>query len=274
MKELFDLSGKIAVITGGSGFLGRRHAEAIARFGGVPVLIDVNRVQINEVAADLQRRYAVNCAGFVTDITDERQVEECCRKVKEHFGQIDVLINNAANNPRVDEAGQLRNAFRLEDFSLEQWRSDLAVGLTGAFLCAKYFGTAMAASGGGSIINISSDLGIIAPNQNLYKQEGIPERLQSVKPVTYSVIKTGLIGLTRYLATYWPEQGVRCNAVCPGGVLNGQGEEFVRRVASLIPMGRMAGPDEFQGVVVFLASGASSYVNGAVIAVDGGRSAW
>lgn len=274
MRELFDLTGKVVIITGGAGFLGQKHAEAIAEFGGTPVLLDLNQIPIDAALKGLQQKYRMNAAGFVVDITQEDQVSEIHRQIMNKFGKVDVLINNAANNPKVDISNQLQNTSRLENLPLEQWDADLAVGLTGSFLCCKYFGPALVASGGGSIINIASDLGIIAPNHNLYKQEGIPDQLQNVKPVTYSVVKTGLIGLTRYLATYWPEKGVRCNAICPGGVYNGQGEEFLMRIQALIPMARMAKPDELKGAIVFLASEASSYINGAVIMVDGGRSVW
>jgi NAD(P)-dependent dehydrogenase (short-subunit alcohol dehydrogenase family) len=274
MQNMFDLSGKIVVITGGAGFLGQKHAEAIAKSGGTPVLIDLHQTQINYALESVNQKYQVNAVGFVTDITQENQVMEVCENIINKFGKVDVLINNAANNPQVDHTNQLQNSSRLENFPLEQWQADMAVGLTGSFLCSKYFGRSMTDSGGGSIINISSDLGIIAPNQSLYKQEGVPDHQQSVKPVTYSVVKTGLIGLTRYLATYWPEKGVRCNALCPGGVYNGQGEDFLTRINSLIPMARMGRPDELKGAIVFLASDASSYVNGAVIVVDGGRSVW
>jgi NAD(P)-dependent dehydrogenase (short-subunit alcohol dehydrogenase family) len=274
MRNLFDLSGKVVVITGGAGFLGQKHAEAIAEFGGTPVLLDLCQDQIQSAVEKLNQKYQANAAGFMADITREDQVSAAHDQIISQFGRVHGLINNAANNPKVDASNQPQNASRLEDFPLEQWHADLSVGLTGAFLCSKYFGRSIRSAGGGCIINISSDLGIIAPDQRLYRKEGVPDTLQSVKPVTYSVIKTGLIGLTRYLATYWPEQEVRCNAICPGGVYNGQGEEFLLRIRSLIPMARMAQPDELKGAVVFLASEASSYVNGAVIVVDGGRSVW
>ena len=237
-------------------------------------MIDLRQAQIESVLEDLNQKYHANATGFMGDITREDQVRDIRNKIISRFGRVDVLINNAANNPKVDISNQLQNTARLENFPLEQWNADLAVGLAGSFLCSKYFGPLMAASGEGSIINISSDLGVIAPNQHLYKKDGVLDHMQSVKPVTYSVVKTGLIGLTRYLATYWPDQGVRCNAVCPGGVYNGQSEEFLKRIQPLIPMGRMAQPDELKGAIVFLASNASSYVNGAVIVVDGGRSVW
>jgi NAD(P)-dependent dehydrogenase (short-subunit alcohol dehydrogenase family) len=129
-------------------------------------------------------------------------------------------------------------------------------------------------SKGGVILNIASDLSVFSPDQRLYRKPGLPEHLQPVKPVTYSVIKAGLVGLTRYLATYWPDKGVRANAISPGGVFNGQGDEFVTRLSALIPMGRMAASDEYRAAVQFLCSDASSYMNGQNVVMDGGRSAW
>ena len=155
------------------------------------------------------------------------------------------------------------------------WDNDLNVGLRGSFLCIKYFGRVISQnSEGGSIINISSDLGLIAPDQSLYRLEDLDDDLQPVKPVTYSVVKTGLIGLTRYVATYWADKGVRCNALCPGGVENNQDPEFINKLSTKIPMKRMAKKDEYRGSIIYLLSDASSYVNGAVIAADGGRTAW
>lgn len=274
MKNIFDLTGKNVVITGAAGFLGRRHAEAVANFGATPILLDLYQEPLDKFTTELNSRYGTGASCYVVDITKEKLVAECCTSILEQHGKIDVLINNAANNPKVDASSTVTNASRLENFPLDIWEQDLAVGLTGSFLCAKYFGAAMASSGKGSIINISSDLGIIAPDQRLYRKEGVPEYLQNVKPVTYSVVKTGLIGLTRYLATYWANRGVRCNALCPGGVINNQGDDFVAKVSSLIPLGRMADADEYQGAVVFLASEASSYMNGAILSIDGGRTAW
>jgi NAD(P)-dependent dehydrogenase (short-subunit alcohol dehydrogenase family) len=142
-------------------------------------------------------------------------------------------------------------------------------------LCAKHYGAAIARNPqGGSIVNISSDLGLIAPDQRLYRKPRLPDDQQPVKPVTYSVVKTGLLGLTRYLATYWADRNVRCNALCPGGVENSQDPGFLREVSGRIPLGRLARPDEYQGALLFLLSAASSYVTGAVFAADGGRSAW
>ena len=165
------------------------------------------------------------------------------------------------------------NCSRLEQFSIDIWNSDISVGLTGAFLCSRVIGTEMAKQGKGVILNISSDLGLIAPDQRLYYKADLNETSQPVKPVTYSVIKTGLIGLTRYLATYWPKK-VRCNVLCPGGVGMGLPTEFVENVITRIPMDRMAEPDDYQGALIFLLSDSSKYMNGSVLSIDGGRSIW
>lgn len=170
--------------------------------------------------------------------------------------------------------GRDRDFSRLEHFPWEQWQLDLNVGLGGAFNCAKVFGAQMARQGRGVIVNIASDLGVIAPDQRLYRVPGREAEQQPVKPVTYSVVKHGLIGLTKYLATYWCEQGVRCNALSPGGVYAGQNDVFVSKLKQLIPLGRMAEADEYRGAIAFLCSDASSYMNGANLVVDGGRSAW
>ena len=260
------------VITGATGLLGRQHAEAVARAGGTLVLLDLFVGPVKKLAADLTNRYGVPAEGWAVDITREAEIEANCAAILARFSRIDGLVNNAANNPKVDGDGS-KNFSRLENFSLAAWEADVAVGLTGAFLCAKHYGTAIARQGG-SIVNISSDLGLIAPDQRLYRKRGLPEDQQPVKPVTYSVVKSGLIGLTRYLATYWADRGVRCNALCPGGVENNQDSAFLKEVCSRIPMARMAQPNEYQGALLFLLSEASSYMTGAVLSVDGGRSAW
>jgi len=270
VKQLFDLTDKVSVITGGAGLLGQKHAEAIASFGGSPVLLDMESKPVEDLASKLNEKFSVDAAGYKVDITSEQEIKQNCKDVLKRYGKIDALVNNAAKNPKVENQ-RAKNFTRLENFTIENWAADLAVGLTGAFLCAKHYGTAIANNPkGGVIINISSDLGLIAPDQRLYEKPGLPKEQQPVKPVTYSVIKTGLIGLTRYLATYWPDR-VRCNALCPGGVDSGLPKEFVKKVAEHVPMGRMAEPNEYQGVLIFLLSDASRYMNGAIVSIDGGR---
>ena len=200
-----------------------------------------------------------------------------CRTLSGRLGDdgvtVDVLVNNAAIDAPVLSTG-LSHGDRLETFDLERWQAEIAVGLTGAFLCAQAFGPSMAERGHGVIVNIASDLGLVGPDQRLYRVDGLAEELQPVKPVTYAVIKTGIIGLTRYLATYWADRGVRANALCIGGVARDQDPTFVRRVSERIPLGRMANEGEYGDAMVFLCSDASSYMTGACLVIDGGRTAW
>jgi len=273
LNELFSLEGRVAVITGGAGLLGTKHAEIIAEAGGTPVLVDLPIANPAAHAEVISNKFNVPAFGIAGDITDLAQVETMRDAVLERFQRIDILINNAANNPKIEKR-EGRNFSRLEDFPIEIWEADLRVGLMGAFLCSRVFGTEMARRKSGVILNIASDLAVIAPDQRLYREPGLPDGEQPVKPVTYSVVKSGLIGLTRYLATYWNDSGVRANAISPGGIYNGQPDDFVDRLSRLIPMGRMAHADEYKGAILFLCSDASSYMTGANLIVDGGRSCW
>lgn len=274
LSDLFSLKGKVIIITGAAGLLGRKHAEAIAAYGGCPILLDLSQEAVDVFSEELNSKYGVKAAGFAVDITDETQIKENKNLIVKQYGKIDGLVNNAANNPKVEDSSE-KNFSRLENFSIDIWNQDMAVGLTGAFLCAKHYGYQIAQNPeGGSIVNISSDLGLMAPDQRLYAQKGLREEQQPVKPVTYSVVKTGMIGLTRYLATYWAEKNVRCNAMCPGGVENGQPKVFLKEVSSRIPMNRLAQNDEYQGTLIWMLSDASSYLNGAIVPVEGGRTAW
>lgn len=273
IKNLFDLTGRVAIITGGAGLLGTKHAQIIAEAGGIPVLLDIPVAKPDRRAHAIANEFGVECLGIEADITNLESVESALRVVLDHFGRVNVLINNAANNPKMETAGGL-DFSRLENFPIAIWEDDIRVGLLGAFLCSRVFGTEMARRGRGVIINIASDLALIGPDQRLYRNEDLPEDQQPVKPVTYSVVKSGLIGLTRYLATYWANAGVRANAISPGGVENGQSSGFIDRLARLIPMGRMADIDEYQGAILFLCSDASSYMTGSNLVIDGGRTTW
>jgi NAD(P)-dependent dehydrogenase (short-subunit alcohol dehydrogenase family) len=268
----FDLSRRVMVITGGSGLLGVEHAKAIADAGGTPVIADLRIDAAREVAASIAAEYSVPCSAVELDVTSSESSQAALRAVLADHGRLDGLINNAAHNPKVEGKGL--SASRFENFSLEDWSRDLAVGLTGAFLVSQVFGAYMAAHGGGVIVNIASDLGVIAPDQRIYRRPGLPESEQPVKPVTYSVVKGGLVMFTKYLATYWADRNVRVNALVPGGVYAGQPDDFVARLSNLIPMGRMAKRDEYRAALVFLCSDASSYMTGSNLIVDGGRTCW
>ncbi len=269
---LFDLTGRVAIITGGAGLLGYHHGAILAAAGAHVVLLDLAHANPALRAEQLQLAHGPVCLGLAADITSEASLEEARDHILTQFGRIDILINNAANNPKVEDAKPGQPWSRLEHFPLETWNADIAVGLTGAFLCSRIFGAEMVKRNAGVILNVSSDLGVIAPDQRLYRQDGLAEDQQPVKPVTYSVVKTALIGLTRYLATYWTAHNIRVNAISPGGVSNNQPEEFTAKLHQLIPMARMAHKDEYQGAVLFLCSDASSYMTGQNLIVDGGRS--
>ncbi|HVM71730.1 MAG TPA: SDR family oxidoreductase [Anaerolineales bacterium] len=273
MKAMFDLTGRVAVVTGGTGLLGQQHAEAIARAGGIPVLADIRVSGVDPNSQAWNERFGEQACAIQTDITDPESVKKLLRAVLDKYGRIDILVNNAANNPKMENKAEVEFS-RLEYFPLEQWDADLNVGLKGAFLCSQIIGSEMARRKHGVIVNVASDLAVIAPDQRLYRKPGLPEDQQPVKPVTYSVVKTGLIGLTRYLATYWADSGIRVNAISPGGVYNNQPDDFITRLASLIPLGRMANADEYQAAILFLCSDASSYMTGSNLVIDGGRSCW
>jgi len=271
--DRFDLKGRIAVITGGGGLLGIKHAEAVAEAGGIAVLWDIKLDIVLEKAEEIRNTYSVDCQGMGVDITDPDTVQAGLDEVLSRFNRVDILINNAANDPKVGPDESLgRN--RLENFPLQDWHNDLEVGLTGAFLCSRVIGTHMAESQGGVILNMASDLGVIAPDQRIYRKEGLEDNEQPVKPVTYSVVKHGIIGLTKYLATYWADKNIRVNSISPGGIYMDQPDKFVDRLTNLIPMGRMANQDEYKAAVLFLVSDASAYMTGANLVVDGGRTCW
>ena len=276
ISQKFNLAGKTALITGAAGLLGQQHAAALLESGANVVLTDISEIALKKTSAILAQdaqasRIVIQCM----DVSMHDSISAVAKKLTSTGQRVDILVNNAAIDPKVKGEVGMQETSRLENFPLEQWDLQIAVGLTGAFLCSQVFGSLMAQDGkGGVILNIASDLSVFAPDQRLYRKDGISEDMQPVKPVTYSVIKAGLIGLTRYLATYWADRNVRANALSPGGVFNGQGDEFVQRLTSLIPLGRMAAQDEYRAAVQFLCSDASAYMNGQNIVMDGGRSAW
>jgi NAD(P)-dependent dehydrogenase (short-subunit alcohol dehydrogenase family) len=268
----FNLSNRVAIITGSSGLLGIEHATALLEVGAMVVMTDVNEESlIKTYEALLNSKNEKNILYKVMDVTNEKNIKDISNELENDGLMVDILVNNAAIDSKVKK-DSLIEASRLENFPLNDWDFQLKVGLTGAFLCSKIFGTKMAKHGSGVILNIASDLSIIAPDQRLYEKDGLKAEHQPVKPVSYSVTKHGLIGLTKYLATYWADKGVRCNALSPGGVLNGQSDDFIQKITNLIPMNRMANKDEYHSAVQFLCSDASKYMNGQNIIMDGGRS--
>ena len=272
----YDLTGRTALVTGAGGLLGKQHVAALAEAGARVVVTDVSLAQAEAAVAMLkQAAPAADLVALDINVTSLESVRAAGEQLASRGIAVDILVNNAAIDPKVTSAPGVMHSSRFEVFPVPQWQTEIAVGLTGAMLCAQVFGGAMAARGRGVILNIASDLGVIAPDQRIYRQPNVSrEEEQPVKPVTYSVIKHGLIGLTKYLATYWADRGVRVNAISPGGVFNNQDPAFVERLTRLIPMGRMAEVDEYRSAVQFLCSDASSYMTGQNLVMDGGRSVW
>jgi NAD(P)-dependent dehydrogenase (short-subunit alcohol dehydrogenase family) len=269
--EPFSLRGRTAVVTGAAGLLGWHHCLALAGAGAAVVAVDLEVTAPSRLAEKLHAATGADTLGVAADVTDPESVRFLGRQVLARFGRVDVLVNNAALNEKVED-GPAGEALRVENHPLELWERALRVNVTGTFLCCQALGSAMAAAGAGSIVNVASTYGLVAPDQSLYQR---PDGRQAFwKSAAYPTTKAAVIGLTRHLAAYWGGAGVRVNALAPGGVRNGQEPWFVERYARRTPLGRMAAPNDYQGALVFLASDASAYMTGATLVVDGGYTAW
>jgi len=275
MNNLFDLTGQVAIITGGAGMLGMQHAAAIAGAGGHAVIADLSLEAVHQSARQISGTYQVEALGVQVDVTAKNQVEAMVAAAATKFGRVDILINNAALT--VKGGGELaENYFApFEDYPLDLWEKALQVNLTGAFLCCQAAGKLMVTQRSGVILNVASDIGNISPDHRIYEGVTHPDTGKPFNtPAAYATTKAGLINLTRYLATYWARQGIRVNCISPGGVEAGHDPQFVKNIIERIPLGRMARANEYQGAVLFLVSAASSYMTGANLIVDGGRTAW
>lgn len=270
----FDMTDKVTLVTGAAGLLGRAHCEALLEAGSFVIASDIELDLFqNSMFKQLSTAYGERIIFEKLDVSTLSNCRELNAKLKNANLTVTTLINNAAINPNVDTDG-LSSLGRLCDFSENVFQREVSVGLTGAINCGTVFGEEMDGNGSGNILNIASDLSVIAPSQFLYSREKLPEQRQAKKPISYSVIKHGLIGVTKYLATYFGSGNVRCNALSPGGVFVDQPNEFIQKIEQLIPLGRMAEVDEYKGVIKFLCSDASKYMNGHNLVVDGGRSIW
>jgi NAD(P)-dependent dehydrogenase (short-subunit alcohol dehydrogenase family) len=266
------LAHKTAIVTGALGLLGREHCHALAEAGANIVATDLSQLGVEFLAEELEQRHAVRALGVAADVRARRTLQTLKDAALEAFARIDVLVNNAAIDDKFQDPELALEQSRFENYPLESWQRILDVNLTGAFNCCQLLAPAMAAQGSGSIINIASTYGLVAPQNSLYHDENGRQRFY--KSPAYAASKGGLIQLTRFLAAYYGEHGVRANALCPGGVENGQDTTFRTAYASRTPLGRMASPGDFRGALTFLASDASRYMTGAALVVDGGFTAW
>ncbi len=275
VRSQLDLTGRVAVVTGGAGFLGGHFVDALAEMGARPVVLDLHQPAVDEAVARL-RRAGHDARGWALDITSVDAVRGTMAAIAEAFGGVDVLVNAAAFAMKNLEAGGAGFFSAFEDYDPKLWQVSLDVNLTGTFLVTQAIGAMMKRQRRGAIVNIASDVAVISPDHRIYQpdpQTGYPG-VPFNTPIAYSVSKAGLLAFTRYLATYWAADGIRVNALSPAGVYRAQDPGFVEQLASRIPLGRMAFPEEMKAPLVFLASDASSFMTGHNLVVDGGRTIW
>lgn len=276
LPGLFDLSGQVAVVTGGAGLLGLQHGEALAEAGAHVVVADLATGIAETAAATLENKFGRRALGVETNVAEPESVQALVSRTVEAFGRLDILINNAALTVKEGAKLACSHFAHFEEYPKDLWELSLSVNLTGAFLCSQIAGRQMLRQGKGVIINVASIYGLVGPDQRIYAGSRNPYNLtqQLNTPVAYAVTKSGLLGLTKYLAAYWAGKNIRVNALTPGGVFDEHEESFVKNYSSRTLLGRMAHRDEFKGAIVFLASSASSYMTGANLIVDGGWTAW
>ncbi len=258
------MSDKVSVVTGGLGLLGKEHCQALADAGSHVIVADLDESGCKEFASTL----SVPSRGIFLDVTDPDSIFSLAKQVMDEFRRIDVLVNNAGINDMVEDPALSLEESRFETYPLRMWKKIMEVNVTGVFLCSQIIGRQMIAQGHGSIINIASTYGIVAPDQSLYRD---PEGVQRFyKSPAYPASKGSVIAFTKYLAAYCGHAGVRVNALSPGGVANGQDTFFRSNYARRTPLCRMASRQDFRGALVFLASDASRYMTGVNLVVDGG----
>ena len=263
VKKLFDLHDKIVIITGAAGNLGSQYAEGLSQMGANVVLCDIDFKKCEKISDNLNKRYDVESISLKLDLTKKSSISNLVKKTVQKFSKIDVLINNAAyqGTPKTRTTS-------FENLDLSEWNSAISVNLTGIFLTCQEVGKIMKKQGSGNIINIGSTYGLVAPDQRIYGKSG-----QNAASF-YSATKSAVINLTRYLASYWENSGIRVNTLSPGGVKRNQDKSFIKNYSKKTMIGRMANKDEYVGAVIFLASDASSYMTGSNLIIDGGWTAW
>lgn len=268
MNNAFNLDRKVAVVTGASGLIGKHHCAALAEAGATVIACDTNKERVENLVQTLGEKHRAR----VVDVTNPASVSELRNELWEAYGRIDVLVNNAAMNDMVENPELAAEFSKFENYPLSLWKKVMDVNVTGVFLCCQILGSVMAQKRSGSIINVASTYGVVAPDQSIYQ---LPDGTQPFyKSAAYPASKGAVVMLTKFLATYWGNAKVRVNALSPGGVENGQPEHFIQNYSAKTPLGRMAEPTDYKGAIVFLASEASAYMTGHNLLVDGGWTTW
>jgi NAD(P)-dependent dehydrogenase (short-subunit alcohol dehydrogenase family) len=265
--DLFSLENKVAIVTGACGLLGTQHCEALTLAGAHVVVADLHEGVCGELAGRLGKSHLA--VGL--DVTSKESIQSARQRILDKYGRIDVLVNNAAINDMFENPALAVEQSKFEHYPLETWERSWNVNVTGVFLCSQILGEVMAEQGSGSIINIASTYGVVAPDQSIYRNEAGEQTFY--KSPAYPVTKSAVIGFTKYLAAYWGHKGIRVNALSPGGVENHQDPFFKSNYSNKTLLGRMAAPTDYRGAVVFLASDASAYMTGGNLIVDGGWTA-
>lgn len=268
MEDTFDLTGRVAIVTGACGLLGVQHSTALAEAGATVIVADLDGERATETARHLGHRHL----GLELNVSDPGSVQHARQTIIERLGRLDIIVNNAAVNDMVEDPTLALDHSCFENYPLDLWKRVMDVNVTGMFLCCQILGATLAEQGSGSIINVASTYGVVAPDQSIYRA---PDGSQTFyKSAAYPTSKGAVVMLTKFLASYWGKRNVRVNALSPGGVENGQNEHFVQRYEERTPLRRMAKPTDYRGAVVFLASDASSYMTGHNLMVDGGWTTW
>ena len=303
--RLFDLTSRVAVVTGGAGLLGKEFCRTLTQAGAKVAIADINTRAAIDLANAISEQLSLvshtkrrqrgreqpQAIPIQTDVTDPDSVQKMVSSTLHAFGRLDILVNCAALDPKFDPqhlserrlpttkktkqaqaiSGAFKHSQEFERFPLDAWNQALEVNLTGAFLCCQAAVASMLVQGGGVIVNLSSIYGLVAPDQRMYQRPGQPHQF---KPVYYTVTKYGILGLTKYLSTYYAGKNIRVNAISPGGVYDGHDDDFVKAYSARSVLGRMAEKDEINGALLFLVSDASKYMTGANLVIDGGWTAW
>ncbi|MBL7070832.1 MAG: SDR family oxidoreductase [Candidatus Omnitrophica bacterium] len=273
IKDKFDIKGRVAVITGGAGLLGKEFARTLLEYGGKVVMADIARDRGAAALKEIGQGSKGDIVYEYVDVSSKDSVEKMAQSVKKRFGKVDILINCAALDPKFEAGDMEKHGYAFEDYPLESWERAVSVNLTGAFLCCQVIGRIMISQEKGVIVNVASEIGMIAPDNRIYIKKAEPEK-KRFKPIDYPVTKAALIHLSRYLASYWGDKNIRVNTLTPATVYTDQDDELVKNISYRAILGRMSDKNEFCGALIFLVSDASSYMTGANLVVDGGRTAW